>query len=77
MQLSLALVFFALIFVYPLHMVFASLFHFISGGILTMDITISSVADIKVIFIIYGVTYACMAGTLAWLSCTACAAPGT
>ncbi|MGB8716682.1 MAG: TMEM175 family protein, partial [Rhodanobacteraceae bacterium] len=67
MQLSLVLVFFALIFVYPLHMVFASFFYFISGGILTMDITISSVADLKVIFIIYGVTYACMAGTLAWL----------
>ncbi len=67
LQLSLLLVFFALIFVYPLHMVFASFFHFISGGLLPMDFTVSGVGDLKVLFIIYGMTYACMAGTLTWL----------
>lgn len=67
LQLSLLLVFFALIFVFPLHMVFASFFHFISGGLLPMDFTVEGVSDLKVLFIIYGMTYACMAGTLTWL----------
>ncbi len=67
LQLSLLLVFFALIFVFPLHMVFASLFFFISGGLLPMDFSVSSLHDLKVLFIVYGGTYACMAGTLSWL----------
>lgn len=67
LQLSLLLVFFALVFVYPLHMVFASLFHFLSGGLLPMDFTVSTMRDMKILFIVYGATYACMSGTLAWL----------
>ncbi|HET6631665.1 MAG TPA: TMEM175 family protein [Rhodanobacteraceae bacterium] len=67
--LSLLLVFFALIFVYPLHMVFASFFHSISGGALPMDFVFdhSSMHDMKALFVIYGLAYTCMAGTLALL----------
>lgn len=67
LQLSLLLVFFALVFVYPLHMVFASFFHFLSAGLLPMDFTVSNMHDMKILFIVYGATYACMSGTLAWL----------
>lgn len=65
--LSLLLVFFALIFVYPLHMVFASFFHFVSGGLLAADFDVDSTTDLKIIFVCYGLAYACMAGTLAAL----------
>ncbi len=67
--LSLLLVFFALIFVYPLHMVFASFFWGISGGVLSMDFAIrtDSLVDFKALFVVYGLAYACMAGTLAAL----------
>jgi uncharacterized membrane protein len=67
--LSLLLVFFALIFVYPLHMVFASFFWAISGGALSMDfaISIDGLGDFKTLFVVYGLAYACMAGTMAAL----------
>lgn len=65
--LSLLLVFFALIFVYPLHMVFSSFLEFLSAGLLPSDFEASSLYDLKVLFIVYGVTFACMAATLTWL----------
>lgn len=65
--LSLMLVFFALIFVYPLHMVFASLFNFISNGALPSDFQAQTMDEIKGVFICYGAAYACMAATLALL----------
>lgn len=65
--LSLALVFLALVFVYPLHMVYASLFHAISGGALSPEFEIKSGAELGLLFAIYGLAYTCMAGTLALL----------
>jgi uncharacterized membrane protein len=65
--LSLLLVFFAMIFVYPLHMVFSGVFSSISGGYLPGDFTVSGPADMRTLFICYGLAYACMAGTLALL----------
>lgn len=65
--LSLLLVFFALIFVYPLHLVFASFFYAMSDGVLNADILINSTWELKFIFICYGLAYTCMAGTLAAL----------
>ena len=67
--LSLLLVFFALIFVFPLHLVYASLFNGISNGVLSPDFTYSG-ADLPGmagLFICYGLSYTCMAGTLALL----------
>lgn len=65
--LSLLLVFFALIFVYPLHMVYSSFFHFISDGLLSPQFMVHSTNELKVIFACYGLAYTCMAGTLAAL----------
>ena len=65
--LSLLLVFFAMIFVYPLHMVFSSLFSGLSGGRLPSDFAITGSADMRTLFTCYGLAYACMAGTLTLL----------
>ena len=65
--LSLLLVFFAMIFVYPLHMVFSGVFSSISGGYLPGDFTVSGPADMRTLFVCYGLAYACMAGTLTLL----------
>lgn len=65
--LSLMLVFFALIFVYPLHMVFASLFSFVSNGALPSDFQAQTMGEVKGVFICYGAAYVCMAATLALL----------
>jgi hypothetical protein len=71
LQLSLLLVFFALIFVFPLHLVYASFFNGISGGVLSRDFVRSAdgttVHSLKVLFACYGLSYACMGGTLAML----------
>jgi len=65
--LSLLLVFFALIVVYPLHMVYASLFNVLSGGYLSSDFSLHSAAEVKSLFAIFGFSYFCMSGTLALL----------
>lgn len=65
--LSLLLVFFALIFVYPLHMMFSGLFHALSGGLLPSTFEISNVDDMRMLFVCYGLVFTCMAGTLALL----------
>ncbi|HEV2540916.1 MAG TPA: TMEM175 family protein [Frateuria sp.] len=65
--LSLLLVFFALIFVYPLHMMFASLFNTFSGGVLPSDFKLVSLRDVRTLFVVYGIAFTCMAGTLVLL----------
>ena len=65
--LSLLLVFFALIFVYPLHMMFAGLFNNVSGGWLPSDFKLNGPSEIRTLFICYGVVFACMGGTLTLL----------
>jgi Endosomal/lysosomal potassium channel TMEM175 len=66
LRLSLILVFFALIFVFPLHLVYAGLFHGISGGALSPDVAAgaSPLRAMSGLFVCYGLSYACMAGTL-------------
>jgi uncharacterized membrane protein len=70
-MLSLMLVFFALIFVYPLNMLFQSLFSSIyySFGhtLLPNEPTIDSVHELKALYICYASAYICMAGSLALL----------
>ena len=65
--LSLLLVFFALIVVYPLHMVYASLFNVLSAGYLSSDFGLHRAPDVKALFAIFGFSYVCMSGTLALL----------
>jgi uncharacterized membrane protein len=65
--LSLLLVFFALIFVYPLHMMFAGLFNTLSGGRLPSEFRLVSAREVRTLFVVYGVAFTCMAGTLVLL----------
>lgn len=64
--LSLLLVFFALIFIYPLHMVYASVFNGISP-IFPSEFRPANTSDMRILFTCFGLCYACMAGTLAML----------
>jgi len=64
--LSLLLVFLALIFVYPLHMVFASLFSGISPWF-SSAFQPHYAADMRTLFVCYGLSFACMGGTLVLL----------
>lgn len=65
--LSLLLVFFALIFVYPLHMVYGAALSGLSGGLLSSDIALQTPADGRIMFACYGLAFTCMAGTLVML----------
>jgi uncharacterized membrane protein len=66
--LSLLLVFFAMIFVYPLHMVYSGVFNSLSGGRLPSDFHMTGgPADMRALFACFGFAYACMAGTLTLL----------
>ena len=66
--LSLLLVFFAMIFVYPLHMVFSGVFGWLSGGALPSNFhLVGGATDMRTLFVCYGLAYACMAGTLTLL----------
>jgi uncharacterized membrane protein len=67
--LSLLLVLFALIFVFPLHLVYASFFSAITHGWLSPDFAFASVKlpALTALFVCYGLSYACMAGALALL----------
>ncbi|MCX7514542.1 TMEM175 family protein [Frateuria hangzhouensis] len=66
--LSLLLVFFALIFVYPLQMVFAGVFNALSGGVLPSDFHFTGdPSGPRTLFACYGLAFACMAGTLTLL----------
>jgi hypothetical protein len=67
--LSLLLVLFALIFVFPLHLVYASFFSAITHGWLSPDFALTSVdlPALAALFTCYGLSYACMAGVLALL----------
>lgn len=69
--LSLLLVFFALIFVFPLYLVYSSFFYGFTGGMLSPGF-VPMPGDLHaqrltLLFACYGLTYACMAGTLAIL----------
>ena len=64
--LSLLLVFLALIFIYPLHMVFASVFNGISPRF-PSAFHANGTMDMRTLFVCYGLSFACMAGTLVLL----------
>jgi hypothetical protein len=71
MLLSLMLVFFALIFVYPLNMLFQAMFSALYEAFahraLSGAPTLSSMHDLKALYLCYGMAYACMAGCLVCL----------
>lgn len=69
--LSLALVFFALIFVYPLNMLFqaffSSLYASLAHQALPNEPAIGSMHELKALYICYGLAYTCMVGCIALL----------
>ncbi len=58
--ISMSLIFVMLVFVYPLKMVFAALFHWISGGWLPTNFVLESNSDLTGLFIIYGLGFFAM-----------------
>jgi uncharacterized membrane protein len=66
--ISLVLVFVMLVYVYPLKMVFAAMFHWLSNGWLPSNFTMSSVRELNGLFIIYGVGFATTSGLMALLN---------
>jgi Endosomal/lysosomal potassium channel TMEM175 len=63
-RLSLLLVFFLLIFVYPLKMVFASLFAVLSGGYLPTQFVVGSPAEVPVMFQTFAIGFGSMAAVM-------------
>jgi uncharacterized membrane protein len=59
--LSLGLVFTVLVFVYPLRIVAASLFHAVSGGWLPAEMPLRTMQDLQDVFAIYSCGYAALA----------------
>jgi hypothetical protein len=64
--LSLLLVFQVLVYVYPLKMLFASLFHWLSGGALASGLLMETQGELATLFILYGLGFAGLGGTI-WL----------
>lgn len=74
--LSLAMVFVMLVYVYPLKMVFAALAAWASGGALPAKFTIRTLAELRGLFIIYGMGFAAQALMMALLYRHTLRAPG-
>jgi uncharacterized membrane protein len=56
-----------LVFVYPLHMMFASLANMFSGGLLPSRFQLTGASEIRTLLVVYGIAFTCMAGTLTLL----------
>lgn len=56
-RLSLLLVFLVMIYVYPLRMLFSSLFYWISGGWLPSGFVINTWHDMQLMFVVYAVAF--------------------
>ena len=65
-RLSLLLVFLVLIFVYPVRMVFATLFSAMTGDWLPSNFSISSLSEVPILFITFGVAFGSL-GIVLWL----------
>jgi hypothetical protein len=56
--MSLGLVFVLLIYIYPLRLVFSALFTWISGGFLPSEFSISTINELSILFVVYGLGFA-------------------
>ncbi|MFN3558326.1 MAG: TMEM175 family protein [Brevundimonas sp.] len=65
--LSLAVVFAVLVFVFPLRLLAETATHFVSGGVLPGGRLMSSLADLRWTYVIYGLAFAVLAGLSAAL----------
>ena len=60
-RLSLLLVFFVLIFIYPLRMVFGAFFELLSGGWMPANLRLETMNDTRLMFGVFAVAYGAMA----------------
>lgn len=66
-RLSLLLVFLVLVYVYPLKILFGNFFSWISGGWLPAAAALTTLDDLRWMFVIYGVAFATLSACLAAL----------
>ncbi len=65
--ITLALVFLVMVFVYPLKIIFSGLLAWATDGWLPLEFALSSVEELTGVFVIYGVAFASLAGTIVLL----------
>lgn len=66
--LSLALVAATLFYVYPLRMVMSAAMRFFTGGWAPSEFVVRNFMEFRLIFVIYGIGFAVLAGIIAWLN---------
>jgi uncharacterized membrane protein len=66
--LSLLLVFIVLVFLYPLRLMMSGAFSAMSGGWLPSEIEVTSVGDLRLLAVVYGVAFALLSTTLVALN---------
>ncbi|MFY2762857.1 TMEM175 family protein [Arenimonas sp. MALMAid1274] len=66
-RLSILLVFLVLIFVYPMRMVFSSLFNALSGGYLPTNFSFNEVSDVPAMFMLFAVAFGLLGAVVAAL----------
>lgn len=66
--LSMTLVAATLFYVYPLRMVMSAGMHFFTGGWAPTEFAVRSFLEFRLIFVIYGVGFAALAGIVFWLN---------
>ena len=62
--MSLGLVFVLLIYIYPLRLVFSALFTWISGGFFPSEFSISTINELSILFVVYGLGFAAISALL-------------
>ena len=66
--LSLAFVAATLFYVYPLRMVMSAAMHFFTGGWAPSEFAVASLGEFQMIFVVYGIGFAVLAGIMVWLN---------
>lgn len=66
--LSLAFVAATLFYVYPLRMVMSAAMNFFTGGWAPSEFEVASLGEFQLIFVVYGVGFAVLAGIIVWLN---------
>jgi hypothetical protein len=62
--LTCVLVFTVMIYVYPLRLIAAAFFHWISGGFFDANLTSFQISDVRLMFLVYGCGFVAMCGSL-------------
>ena len=66
-RLSLMLVFIVLVFIYPLRMVFSGFFQLVSAGWLPSHVHLETVADVRLMFVVFAIGFGAMGTCIALL----------